>query len=524
MPNYTNSVWSEAAPAKPFPRLDGNLSVDVAIVGGGITGITAARLLKRAGRTVALVESRRIGKGETSKTTSHLTEALDVRYHTLISRFGRERAQLAARGQHMAIAQIAAFVDELGIACDFARVPGYLYSEDAAGVEQLEAEAEAVAKLGIRAGLVTEVPLPFPVKKALRFENQAQLHPREYLLGLAAGVPGDGSHVFEQTHVVDVDENGGEPARVVTENGVITARHVIVAAHVPISNKFFVHTKIAAYRSYVLGVARNGADAPGLFWDTNEPYHYIRTQVVGGVPFLIVGGEDHKVGEEDDTTAPFARLEAYFASHFGQPVAPTDYRWSGQIIVPVDGLPYIGRNALQSHVFVATGFAGNGITQGTLAGLILADEVAGVKNQWAELFDATRFPPLGAAKAYISENVDFPKHLVADRFGLGGAEELNAIAAGEGKVLTVRGQKLAVYRSGGGELSALSPVCTHLGCLVHWNTTEKSWDCPCHGSRFDPTGRVLNGPASEALEARPIPRDEEEEGEAVPALGDGVPA
>ncbi|HET6281248.1 MAG TPA: FAD-binding oxidoreductase, partial [Polyangia bacterium] len=266
MPNYTNSVWSETAPAKPYAKLEGNISVDVAIVGAGITGVTAARLLKRAGKTVALVDSRRIGKGETSKTTAHLTEALDTRYHTLISRFGEDRARMAAHGQRVAIDQIAAFIDELGISCGFTRVPGYLYSETAAGAAEVEVEAEATARLRMRAALATDVPLPFAVKRALRFEDQAQFHPRAYLLGLAEGLAGDGSHIFEQTHVIDVDE--GDGARVITDNGVISARSVIVAAHVPISNKLFVHTKIAAYRTYVVGVARMGVDAPGLFWDT----------------------------------------------------------------------------------------------------------------------------------------------------------------------------------------------------------------------------------------------------------------
>ncbi|HET6281345.1 MAG TPA: FAD-dependent oxidoreductase, partial [Polyangia bacterium] len=239
----------------------------------------------------------------------------------------------------------------------------------------------------------------------------------------------------------------------------------------------------------------------------------------------IVGGEDHKVGEMDDTTEPFQRLEAYFKGHFGQSVAPTDYRWSGQIIVPVDGLPYIGRNALSSHVFIATGYGGNGMTQGTLAGLVLAEQVTGGKSAWGDLFDATRFPPIGAARNFISENIDFPRHLVADRFGTPGSQAIAELDAGEGRVVNVKGQRLAVYRNGSGELSALSPVCTHLGCLVHWNTTEKSWDCPCHGSRFDPTGRILNGPASEPLEARTIPRDEDEQEEVLPVgIGDGLPA
>jgi glycine/D-amino acid oxidase-like deaminating enzyme/nitrite reductase/ring-hydroxylating ferredoxin subunit len=479
--------------------------------------------LKSAGKTVALIESRRIGKGETSKTTAHLTEALDSRYHTLISRFGLEGARLAARGQRTAIERIASFVKELHIECGFLRVPGYLYSENDDGVKEIEQEAEDARKVGLEASLTNNAPLPFFFRRALRFDNQAQFHPREYLLALVEGIAGGGSYIFETTHVVDVDE--GEPCRVITEQGVITAGDVIVAAHVPISNRIFLHSKLAAYRTYVLGVDMSADPSgcpPGLFWDTADPYHYIRSQVVDGLPYLIVGGEDHKVGESDDTSEPFRRLEEYFVKHFGRAVAPTDYRWSGQIIEPADGLPYVGRNSLSSRVYVATGYAGNGMTQGTLAGMILADQVMGVANEWSDLYDATRFKPLASAKAFISENVDYPKHLVKDRMGTPGVEALNSIAAGEGKVLTIEGERLAVYRNGHGDLSALSPVCTHLGCLVHWNTTEKSWDCPCHGSRFDPAGKVLNGPAVEALEAKPIPKNEEEIG--AYEIGDGLPA
>jgi glycine/D-amino acid oxidase-like deaminating enzyme/nitrite reductase/ring-hydroxylating ferredoxin subunit len=521
MPNYINSVWSDTAPAAPFPALEAELAVDVAIIGGGITGITAARLLERAGKRVALLESRRIGKGESSKTTAHLTEVLDIRYGRLLSRFGEEGARLAARAQREAIARIAAFVSELGIACDLLRVPGFLYAESAGDLDLLREEERAAARAGVAAALVADVPLPFPVAGGLRFDGQGQLQPRDYLLGLAEGLAGGGSHIFEQTHVVDVED--GEPCRVVTERGVVLARDVIVAAHVPVSNRVLLHGKLAAYRTYVVGVElplAGAAGITGLFWDTAEPYHYSRGQRLGGRTYLIVGGEDHKVGESDDTTAPFHRLEDYVRQRFGTPVAPTDHRWSGQIVVSADGLPYIGKNSLSSHVFVATGYGGNGVTQGTLAGMILADEVTGKKNPFAELFDATRIKPFASARAFVRENADYPRHLLADRLPQPGPAAMREIPAGEGRVLTVRGQRLAVYRNANGELSALSPACTHLGCLVHWNTTEKSWDCPCHGSRFDPHGRILNGPAVVPLQARPLPEDRE--GELLPDLDEGL--
>jgi glycine/D-amino acid oxidase-like deaminating enzyme/nitrite reductase/ring-hydroxylating ferredoxin subunit len=514
MPNYTNSVWSESTPAPPYPVLDGNVGVDVAIVGGGITGITAALLLQRAGKRCAVIEARRIGKGETGKSTAHLTTLLDAPYHTLVSRFGMDGARLAAAAQRAAIDRIASLGDELNVACDFRRIPGYLYAERQRDVAELEREAETCAKLGLDATLVGAVPLPFPVARGLRIDNQAAMHPRIYLQALAAAFTADGGSLFEETQVVAIDE--GDLCRVISDRGVVTARAVIVAAHVPIANRVLLHAKLAAYRSYVVSVDA-GSEPDAMFWDMAQPYHYIRKQRVGGRELLMIGGEDHKVGELEDTTLPFARLESYVQARFGRAPAATDFRWSGQIVMSADGLPYVGRNSLSSRVYVATGYGGNGITQGTLAAMVLSDEVCGLANPFAELLNATRIKPLASAKAVVSENVDFPRHLVGDRLSLRRGDHshgLASIAPGEGKVVTLEGEHLAVYRNANGQLSALSPVCTHLGCIVHWNSTEVSWDCPCHGSRFDPQGRVLNGPAVAALEARPLPEPIVDDGRA----------
>jgi nitrite reductase/ring-hydroxylating ferredoxin subunit len=297
----------------------------------------------------------------------------------------------------------------------------------------------------------------------------------------------------------------------------------VVAAHVPISNRVLRHTKLVPYRSYAMALALEAAQPAALFWDTDNPYHYIRThERPGGGRALIIGGEDHKTGSDEDTEARFARLEEWSRTRFGR--LPVLHRWSGQIIESVDGLPYIGHNSLSSRIYVATAYAGQGMTSGTLAGMIISDLVAGRENPYADLYDATRFKPIASAREYAKQNVAFPAHLVGDRLRRHADPAVSALAPGEGAVLSLHGQRLAVYREPGGELTALSPVCTHLGCLVHWNGVEKSWDCPCHGSRFDPEGNVLNGPAVTPLEARAIPlTPEREEEEAVQALPGTAP-
>jgi glycine/D-amino acid oxidase-like deaminating enzyme/nitrite reductase/ring-hydroxylating ferredoxin subunit len=511
MPNYTNSLWSEVTPAPPLPPLEGNLDVDVAIIGGGITGITLAALLTAAGQRVAVLEGRRIGKGETFRSTAHLTEAFDVRYHVLQSRFGEAGARLAAEGQRAAIDRIARFANELAVPCGFRPVPGFLFAEHPKDVIEIHHEAEVAAKLGLPVALTEEVPLPFLTRGALRFDNQATLEPRTYLQSLAETVLRQGGRIFENAQVTAIED--GAPCRIATERGVVSARSVAVAAHVPVSNRLLLHTKLAAYRTYAVAVEMS-LSTDALFWDLGDPYHYIRRQRIGAHDYLIIGGEDRKVGEIADTTQPFEQLEAYVKEKFGHRVAPTDYRWAGQIIESADGLPYVGLNSGSHHVYVATGYSGNGITGGTWAALVLSEQIQGRESRWDRLLDATRFKPLASAKAFVSENLDFPKHLLGDRLPLPGRDGLEKIAAGEGNVLSLGGRRLAVYRNNNGRLSALSPVCTHLGCLVRWNNAEKSWDCPCHGSRFDPTGRVLNGPATIALEAMLLPDERNESGAA----------
>ena len=499
MRTSTPSPWAQPAESVRAP-LEGTHEVDVAVVGAGITGLTAAHVLARSNLKVAVLDSRTVGSGETERTSAHLTELVDTRYHTLIGRFGRAGAQLVAWAQHLAIDSLATLIDQWSVPADFSRVTGYLYAETADQVDELRKELEACQSFGITASWTDDCPLPFATKGALKVERQAQFNPTPYVRALARTFVADGGLLHENSPVISVED--GSPCEVKTANGSLRARSVILATHVPILNRVLLQTKLAAYRSYAIAapLVRQGI-ASGLFWDMQTPYHYIRSHVIDGRAHLIVGGEDHRVGAEaGDEPQAFERLEAYVQEKFAGRVLEPSHRWSGQILESVDGLPLVGRDAAAKHVFVATGFAGNGITWGTLAGFVLADLLRDIENPWQELLDATRIKPLAGAKAFLTENVAFPQHYLLDRLKAAKPEEgLTALSPGQGDVFRIRGERMAVYKDPSGQLSACSAVCPHLGCLVHWNPSERSWDCPCHGSRFEPHGAVLNGPALTAL-------------------------
>jgi glycine/D-amino acid oxidase-like deaminating enzyme/nitrite reductase/ring-hydroxylating ferredoxin subunit len=494
------SLWTTTAPGRRFPALAGDLTVDVVVVGGGIAGLTTAWLLQRAGKKVAVLEMNRLLTGQTGQTTAHLTELLDTPYSTLRSDFGEKGARMAATSSRDAIEQIAALVVELGVDCGFQRVPMYRYAETERELRDLEREVEAAQAVGLRARLTRDTPLPYPVKGALRLEDQALFHPRAYLLAMAERLEAGGCLIFEDTRAVDIQD--GLPCRVITERGTVTATDVVEATTTPL-NRLFLHTKLYPYRTYAVAGPLEGPLEPGLYYDSQDPYHYIRTQRVDGVDYLIVGGEDHKVGHDEQTEQHYAALEAYTRRLF--PVTRITHRWSGQVIEPADGLAYIGRNSASRHTWVATGFSGTGMTWGTLSAMILSDLILGRENPYAALYDATRVKVRAGAKDFLQENADVAFRFVVDRLSRPDGRRLSEVAPGEGKILEVDGQKVAVYREESGACHAVSPVCTHVGCHVHWNSAERSWDCPCHGARYSPTGKVLNGPAVKDLASKRLP-------------------
>lgn len=503
------SIWIGTSGEQNFPSLQGDIDADVAIVGGGITGAVAAYLLTRAGRRVVLIDGRSPGEGETGHTTAHLTEQVDARFAAVAKQHGKEAARLVARAGRVAIEQIAAIAAAEGIDCSLADVPAFLYTNDEAELDELRREAEAASEAGVAASFTREVPLPFEVAGAIRLERQGQFHPLRFLHGVTRAIVAGGGMVLEETRAISVDD--GSPAIVLTERGTIRARDVLVTANVPVNQRGILQTKLTAYRSYAIAATIAPGFEPALFWDNEDPYHYVRTHVDGEETWLIVGGEDHRTGDETDTDEHFAALEAWTRERFT--IGPVRFHWSGQIIEPPDGLPYIGRNGFSEHVWVATGYSGQGMTFGTFAGTMLSDLVLGKGSEWKDLFDPLRLPRLESVGTYVAANIGFPVRLVSDRLTSRDVEtkELDDVHEGEGKIVELGGRKIAAARSGG-QLHVLSTVCPHLGCDVHWNRAEGSWDCPCHGSRFSPDGSVLNGPASRELTRVDVEGEEETRG------------
>lgn len=495
--SQTLSYWMATSSKTYFPKLSEDLAADVAVIGAGIAGLTAAILLKQQGKKVIVIDQFRVAGGESGRTTAHLTEILDTGYRQLMSDFGKKNARLAAKSSRAAINQIEAFINEFQISCDFQRVPAYLYAEHEKHLSKLKKEFRAFQEVDLQSKWEEHVPLPFPTFGGIRVENQAQFHPGKYLSSLAQSFCGDGCFVFENTKAIAVED--GEPCRVVTEHGVLTVNEVIVATNSPISNKFFLPTHVAAYRTYALAAKLKGSSPPlGLYWDLDDPYHYTRCE--GDV--WIIGGEDHKTGLKEDTEDSFRQLEHYSRSHYG--VDRVLYEWSGQVMEPVDGLPYIGRDLLSKNIFVATGFSGNGMTLGTLSGMLIADLIVKKKNPYSELYKVSRVKPLAAAREFISENKDFPLCFLKDRMQISEEGTLSEINPGEGKTLKIDKEPVAAYRDEAGVVHAVSAICTHMGCYVHWNQGEKSWDCPCHGSRFNTDGKMLNGPATQDLKKKEV--------------------
>jgi glycine/D-amino acid oxidase-like deaminating enzyme/nitrite reductase/ring-hydroxylating ferredoxin subunit len=508
-PHETTSIWQD-----PGLRNTGGVEPpgsrellpesEVCVIGAGIAGLTIAYLLQKSGRRVQVLDAASsLGAGETGRTTAHLSAVLDDDFCHLERLFGTDGMRLAAASHAAAIDCIQAIVETEHISCDFERLDGLLVAAEPSERGPLEREAGALRRAGflrmqaqesIRDG---QILIDGP---ALRFPDQATFHIGRYIQGLARAFTQNGGHLAFGARALET--RGGRSAQVRLSSGErLAARHVVVATNTPFNDRVTMHTKQAAYRTYVVGIEVPKDSFPSfLLWDMADPYHYVRRVRGDTFDALIFGGEDHKTGQSDDADERYQRLERWARQRFAG-LGETRYRWSGQLMEPVDSLGFIGRNpGDEDNVYIVTGDSGDGMTHGTIAGMLIGDLIGGRTNPWEKLYDPAR-KSLKAAGTYVGENANVVGHMVRDWVKGGEVNDRADIAPGEAAILREGLSTLAIYRDPAGELHEVSAVCTHLGCVVQWNGGEKSWDCPCHGSRFAVDGAVLHGPARSPLHA-----------------------
>lgn len=496
----TKSIWNSTAPKTNFPTLNESLVVDVAIVGGGITGITSACLLAKSGKKVAVLEAGEISGGTSGYSTGNLYSLVDKRLHHIQSKWDKETAAGVAESRTAAVNLVESLIKEHNIECSFKRVPWYLFSETNQKDETIEKEIAAASKYNLEVEEVHELPLPVKVSKAIKVENQAQFNPTAFVRGLAQKINSENCKIFEHSPVYHIEKE--EELILSTSSGTVTAQKVILATHSP-KGIYAVQTALYPYREYAMAAKLNSGDFPdGIYWDTEADFHTsMRTYKVNGDPYVLMLGGHHKVGQEDNYTRFYDKLEKNIRKYFD--VSSIDYRWSAQHYKPADGLPYIGESA-DDNIYFATGFSTDGLTYGVLSAMIFGDLLNNRENKWAELYKAKRFTPVKSAKNYIKENLNVAKQYLKDLPGKAEADSFDEIGPGQGKVMEIEREKWAVYRDDKGELHCRSAVCTHMDCIVDWNDAERSWDCPCHGSRFEATGEVIEGPAFSPLDKRDV--------------------
>lgn len=467
-----------------FPALEENLDSNVCIVGAGIAGLTCAYTLLREGKSVVVLDLGTIGGGQTSLTTAHLSWILNDRYFEIESYLGLEFAKLAASSHAGAIDYIEKIVQDEKIACDFERVDGHLFLGANDSAEILDKEYETLKKM--------EKDVKHS-KNSLLFPGQAQFHILKYLKGLTEAIVRMGGKIYCHTHVVEIKEG-----LVKTERGhTVTTSSIIVATATPINDRVIIHTKQAAYRTYVIATLIPKDSVPkGLYWDTEEPYHYIRTHPQDlQNDWLIIGGKDHKVGQEQDPEARYDQLEKWARKRYT--FDKIDFKWSGQVFNTIDSLGFIGKNPLDENIYIATGDSGNGITHGTIAGILIPDLILGKTNPWTKLYEPSR-KTLKCISTYVEENLNTLIQY-EDWLTPGDKKQIEEMLPDTGIIIRNGLKKLAVFKDNSSQVHICSAVCPHLGACVRWNPAEKSWDCPAHGSRFEANGKVITGPANSDL-------------------------
>lgn len=497
----TKSIWEADFPPVTFDSVFHSHEIfDALVVGAGITGLTTALFLQEAGKKCIIAEAENIGFGTSSGTTAHLNTLLDTPYYLIKKKFDLDAARLMKHGATQAISIVKGNATNYSIACEFTLCNGFLYAEDEKQTEQLETIRQGMEEVGINATYSEYIPIPMPFQKALLVPHQARFHPVKYLYGLAKAFSDAGGVLLEHA-AIDKDKvkEEDEYIQAIVNGKEIKAKNIVYATHIPLGVNLL-HFECIANRSYAMAVQLDKDEhyPEDLVYDMKDPYNYFRTAFIHDQKYLVAGGFDHATGHDVNEKKSFLELEAYLRTYFS--IKSVDYKWSSQYYEPADGLPYIGRlPGAGEHSFVATGFSGNGMTLGSLSGKIISDLIITGESPFKELLSPSRMKPVASFENFITHNAEVVKHFITDRIAADKIKELVEISNGEGRIVNYEGTKIALYKEESGRLTALSPVCTHAKCIVQWNDAEKSWDCPCHGSRFNVEGKVLNGPADQPL-------------------------
>lgn len=495
------SPWQPAGLAEARPLTE-DVTVDVCVIGAGLAGLLCALELAERGQSVIVLERSHVGAGDTSATTAHLSAVLDRRYYELASMHGEQTARLVASSHMRGIAHLERVMNRYGIECGFQRVSGFLCAGNAEQEKQLVREHAAATAAGLHCELVRRSPVALTRGPALHFARQAQFEPLKFLAGVLAVLKEREVQVYAPAAVTEFDaaSSQGDVTLMTAQGKKIRASHVVVATHSPVNDVATIHTKQAAYRTYAIAFETAAAPA-ALAWDMEDPYHYARFGVDAETErsILIVGGEDHRVGQDQDADKNFPRLETWARERFPN-ARQIVCQWSGQVFEPSDGLAFIGKNPGQDRVHILTGFSGNGMTYAALSAELIADSIAGVSHPFGHVYTPKRKPAsAGAVANFIQENLNTAAQYT-NWLGPGDAANSDEIARGQGAVVRRGLRRVAIYVDEAGAKHELSATCPHLGGVVAWNSAEKSWDCPCHGSRFDCQGKVLTGPAIDDLE------------------------